>query len=255
MRISFPFFTLAGLAGAANTFGYWHPPVQGDVRSPCPALSSLANHNIIPHNGKSLSVPLLVNAMVISLNFGEDLATFLALAGLKTSSNPASTIFNLDDLNKHSLIEHDASLSRADFNLGGDSHTFSQEIFDETLSYFGALEEISIADAGAARWGRVLTEQKRDPKFNYTAQARFLSYAESAVYFRVLNNPKTGRTPVDFIKILFEQERFPAKEGWVTPASPIGSFTVAADILALALATSEKSGTSFNETDFHGYKV
>ncbi|KAF2270772.1 hypothetical protein CC78DRAFT_573123 [Lojkania enalia] len=33
-------------------FKKWNPPGYRDVRSPCPLLNSLANHDIIPHNGK-----------------------------------------------------------------------------------------------------------------------------------------------------------------------------------------------------------
>ena len=69
MKITSALFAVVGLVSAAIDFGNWHPPVSGEVRSPCPALNSLANHGIINHDGKDLEVPALVKAM------GEALST------------------------------------------------------------------------------------------------------------------------------------------------------------------------------------
>ncbi|KAF2254974.1 Cloroperoxidase [Trematosphaeria pertusa] len=243
MKLLSTFLVLSGVVTAQVNFDDWHPPVPGDFRSPCPALNSLANHGIIPRDGKNLTVPFLVKALPQALNLSVEVATIVASAGLRTSSDPASGVFTLDDLNKHNAIEHDASLTRRDYNLGGEKQNFCPKIFHEFLGYFKGKEQISIPLAAAARWGRVKTERCRNPKFSYTALNRFNSYSESAIYSELLRDPKTDTVPIEFIKIFFAQERLPYKEGW-RPVNLINGFSLAADILQLSLNTPEERADS-----------
>ncbi|PSN70441.1 Cloroperoxidase, partial [Corynespora cassiicola Philippines] len=226
----------AALAAATVDFGNWHPPVAGDVRSPCPALNTLANHGILPRDGKNYTLDKLVPAFGKALNVSVETITTVALAGFRAGSDGKS--FNLDDLKKHGIIEHDASLSRKDVALGGQNQDFSPEIFNEFLSYFGNQTEITIQSAAHARWNRVKTEHDRNPSFSYGPAAQFNSYVETATYFDLLKNPATGTVPVEFIKIFFSQERLPYVEGWRTPAV-ISGFRVANSVLQVALYTPE----------------
>lgn len=221
-------------------FEDWHPPTPGDARSPCPGLNSLANHGILPRDGRSISVPLVVQKLGEGLNVSAEVATILGRAALRLSKDPSSGLFDLDDLKRHNAIEHDGSLSRRDFGLGGEEQNFCPEIFEETLGYFEGATEISLKEAAAARWGRIQSSRCNNPNFTYTPPLRFNSYAESAIYFEVLQNPATRKASLDWIKILFSEERFPFAEGW-RPVNPINGFSMAADILQLALFTPEEA--------------
>jgi hypothetical protein len=106
---------------------------------------------MIAHNGKDIDAKGLVEVLVSSLNISSDIATTISLGALQTSSNPASGKFNLDDLAKHNIIEHDGSLSRRDL-FEGDNHSFCQKTFDEFLSYVNDTEKVTIAGAAAGRW-------------------------------------------------------------------------------------------------------
>ena len=55
-------------------------------------------------------------------------------------------------MNKHNAIEHDGSLTRMDFDLGGEDQKFCPEIFEETLSYYNGATEIGLEEVAAARW-------------------------------------------------------------------------------------------------------
>lgn len=132
--------------------GDWHPPVSGDARGPCPALNSLANHGFIPRDGKKLSPDIVIAALKEKMNLSTEVATTVAGAGLRTSSDPASGTFTLEDLSKHNIVEHDASLSRKDVSVDGDNFSFDKEIFDEYIGYFNGSSTISIPAAAAARW-------------------------------------------------------------------------------------------------------
>lgn len=139
---------------AAQSFTTWSPPGPGDVRSPCPGLNSLANHGFLPHNGKGLSIPILIKALDDGMNVGADFATVIGAAGiLSVPHNILATSFDLDDLKEHNFpIEHDASLSRADYNLNkGDNYSFNQTIFDSVMQYYEGMENTSIAVASKAK--------------------------------------------------------------------------------------------------------
>ena len=203
MRLQrFSVFALTGLALAID-FENWHPPGNGDVRGPCPALNSLANHHIIPHNGKNMTVPLLVKALGEALNVSPEFAQTIAVLGTFTAPDPSLGKFDLNDLNNHNVFEHDASLSRADFEFGGDVHTFRPDIFAEFIGHFDGMENVTIPVAAAARYSRVQTERKRDPHFTYRVTHQITSYSETIFYFRTMVDPNTGATPVKFVKILF----------------------------------------------------
>ncbi|KAF2110214.1 Chloroperoxidase [Lophiotrema nucula] len=257
MKLAAALSVLVGLAASnANCqidFKNWHPPIPGDVRSPCPLLNSLANHDILPRNGKGITILKVVEALGASINVSVEIATTLGKAGLSLSANPAGGSFNLDDLNKHNAIEHDASLSRKDFNSGGDSHTFSQEIFDEYIGAFNGSTEITLPAAALARWNRVQTEQHRDPKFVYGPTQRFNSYLETVIYNLVLGNATTQRTPMEFVKIFFQEERLPFNEGWRTPQIPIDGFALSQTVLNLALLTPEKLTPFVNPSELKDF--
>ena len=53
--------TIVAVATAQN-LSTWSPAGPGDVRSPCPGLNSLANHGILPHNGKGMTISILVSS-------------------------------------------------------------------------------------------------------------------------------------------------------------------------------------------------
>ncbi|KAH7115117.1 Chloroperoxidase [Dendryphion nanum] len=246
MHLSAHFLLFPTFAFATITFTNWQPPVPGDLRSPCPALNALANHNIIPHNGRNLTVPMLETAFLTSMNISPSFTNFVGTAALILAPDKgASGQFSLKDIAKRGVpetMEHDASLSRKDFAVDGDATSFSPRIFREFLAFLGAKKEIGIQDAARARWGRVTTERRRNSKFEYNAGDRLNSYIQSAIYMQSLVDNKTKKVPVEWIKIWFEQERLPYREGWRPTTTPVTPITLAADILLLALATPEKIG-------------
>jgi Peroxidase, family 2 len=200
------FFLVLALTGLALgvDFNNWEKPKKGDIRGPCPALNSLANHNIIPHDGKGMTIPLLQKALGEALNVSPEFGETLAFLGTLTAPDPSKGQFNLDDLLKHNVFEHDASLSRADFDLNnGQVQALDKKIFKEFMSHFDGLQNVTLQAAADARYSRILDSRARNPKFTYTPQHQITSYSETMFYFRSLVDPNTGETPVNFVKILF----------------------------------------------------
>jgi len=205
-------------------------------------MNTLANHGFLPHSGKNLDLLTIIQALNDGINVGADFATVIGAAGLlSVPDSPLAMTFDLDDLDEHNFpIEHDASLSRADFYLAnGDNHSFNQSVFDTVLAYYDGMVKTSIPVAAKAKYNRVQTEQKRDEEFTYTPQQFILSYGETALYLSVMGDPITGVAPVDYVKVFFEQERLPYAEGWRKPAVQTNLLTLGNMILELNAAAGE----------------
>ncbi|PGH07283.1 hypothetical protein GX51_01827 [Blastomyces parvus] len=221
---------------AAAGYARWRPPGPGDVRGPCPALNSLANHGILPHNGKQMTYPTLLKGILEGLNVGFDLTLVAGTGGMIGAKNPLQLYFNLDDLANHDLFaEHDASLSRSDIFFG-DNNSFNETIWQSVLEYFRHDETVSFKAAAEARLNRIKTERARNPDFTFNAKDVVISYTETAQYLSVFGDPVTGHPNVDWIRIFFEQERLPYDEGWKRPTIQTNAVTLAPLIAKLMVA-------------------
>lgn len=133
------------------------------------------------------------------------MATIVTNLALLAAPDPSKGVFTLGDLNKHNFFEHDASLSRVDFGLGGDGHTFDKPTFKRFLSFFGNDEFVTLEKAALARYDRVQASRRDNRNFTYGSQQRITSYGETIKYFRTMVDNKTGKTPLKFVKILFRK--------------------------------------------------
>lgn len=126
--------------GAPGYRGVWpayHPPGPGDSRSACPMLNAMANHGILPHDGKNITFKQLNTTVRQTFNFAPSFCFFVP----KFSANFLSRSyfndkFDLADLSMHSekAIEHDASLTRQDAALSPDQGVPDQELVDDLLN-------------------------------------------------------------------------------------------------------------------------
>ncbi|KNG91599.1 hypothetical protein ANOM_000168 [Aspergillus nomiae NRRL 13137] len=201
----------AALASALSPEIPWSPPGPDDVRSPCPVLNALANHNILQHDGKDITQQDTFRAMD-ALHVDKGLSDILFAAALKTNLKPNATTFSLDDLDHHNIIEHDGSLSRGDFYFG-DNHSFNQTLFDQAKSYW--TEPLIDLHAGArARLARINTSKATNPTFDLSGSRLRFSYAQTATYLLVFGDKVSATVNTSWIEYLFEKERLPVELGW-----------------------------------------
>jgi hypothetical protein len=77
-----------------------------------PGLNVLANHGILPHFGIGITRDVLVKALTSTYNVDSSLAGFLFdQAALRLGFS----VLDFSILNKHGVVEHDASLTRKDY--------------------------------------------------------------------------------------------------------------------------------------------
>lgn len=206
--------TLTGKKKAADVDHSWHPPTPTDRRSPCPMLNALANHGYLPRDGKNVSLADLVTGFKESINLAPEATFLVTVKALQASSTGNFLTLHLDDLNKHNIIEHDGSLSRADFH-SGDNHTFQPALFASFLSHLGAHPTISIPVAAEARLARLAEARAANPEFSMSAENTRFSFIETASYLQVFGKGLDGDARKDWLSVFFEQERLPFDEGFV----------------------------------------
>ncbi|KAJ3551350.1 heme-thiolate peroxidase [Xylaria arbuscula] len=88
----------------------WIAAGPDDFRGPCPMMNTLANHGYLQRDGRNITRENAVNALKEGLNFNPTLANIMFDQAIIANPEPNATYFTLDQLNKHNLLEHDASL-------------------------------------------------------------------------------------------------------------------------------------------------
>jgi hypothetical protein len=220
----------------------WQAPDASAKRSPCPMLNSLANHGYLPRDGREISMQDLISGIGLAINFDEALVRTLGTPAFATSTTGNSSTFNLDDIAKHNVIEHDGSLSRADFAVTGDAKTFNETVWSETWGYLEAGAVDSAVDhkcMASARSKRLATAQATNPTFSLNPRQVTVSLGESAVILGTLGGSFTEpAAPLGWMRIMFEEERLPFNEGFSTSSTPITTAQVLGLSRLIATSTS-----------------
>lgn len=192
-------------------------------------INALANHGILPHNGKGITKAMAVDVLTKSINLDSTIANVFAIGALTTNPDHSAHSFDLDHLQKHGVIEHDVSLSRSDLGLG-DNHTFDKNVFEGVLASYGDAKETNFELASKARYERMVAAKKAHEvakkDFQYGIKEFILSkwspsvlpshtdmplifcssgYGESALFLGILGDPKDGKIPLEYLKVLFRK--------------------------------------------------
>ncbi|KAI0383421.1 Chloroperoxidase [Hypomontagnella monticulosa] len=215
---------IVGLSGASSKFMQqypllWAPQGPGDFRGPCPMMNTLANHGLLPHDGKGLTKAVVVGALKHGLNFDEALGGVMFDQALVANPEPNATYFTLDHLNRHNVLEHDASMSRSDAFLGN-NHIFNQSIFDETRAYWTD-EILNPTMLTNGKLFRQIQSRATNPNYTFASRTEAFSLGEVSAPIIVFGDMNTGTVNRSFVEYFFENERFPSELGWSKKADPI----------------------------------
>ncbi|KAL2166318.1 hypothetical protein VTG60DRAFT_2950 [Thermothelomyces hinnuleus] len=217
------FFALASCASLDQRYGSrefesevllagipeWHPPGPGDLRGPCPMMNTLANHGILPRDGRGITKDVVIKAMKQGLNFDPALAVVMFDQAVIANPEPNATFFTLDHLNRHNVLEHDASLSRADAFFGN-NHVFNQTVFDQTRRYWPE-PTITTTHMANAKIARQIESKAFNPEYRFTETVEHFSLGEMAapfIAFGDLERATVNKT------LGSENERLPTELGW-----------------------------------------
>lgn len=211
-------------------------PGTSDSRSPCPGLNALANHGILPRDGKNINMATLIQATFTGFSLAQAATEVVGGVALDASTTGDATTFNLADLAQHDpqVIEHDGSMTREDENTG-DNLAFSDAAWQRTLTNWGDVDTITFAVAAAERTARFTYGAANNPDFNATF-ANTGSLLEYSLILSAFGSLTEGNGNLTLIKYMFENERLPIELGWQPPTENITVASVqamAAQITAL----------------------
>ncbi|KAG9204722.1 hypothetical protein G6514_000506 [Epicoccum nigrum] len=202
----------AGVPGHQGKWPEYTPPREGDSRSACPMLNAMANHGILPHDGKNITFRDLNTAVRQTFNFAPSFCFFVPKFSADFLNRSYWTDkFDLEELSKHNAIEHDASLTRRD----------AAQVPDQGKPDLMLVEELLNAATGKSPDGKpILTKadlSKQLAKRRAEARAENPEYSESMFHnmFGSANSSTMltifgGR--VDDLRPMLTEERF--SENW-----------------------------------------
>ncbi|KAI5919028.1 Chloroperoxidase [Camillea tinctor] len=260
----FPFTLLLSISTALASPHYargsiegWAPAGPNDFRGPCPMMNTLANHGFLPHDGKGLTKEVVVKGLKDGLNFNETLGGIMFDQAIIANPEPNATFFTLDNLNRHNVLEHDASMSRSDAFFGN-NHIFNQTIFDTTKVYWTD-ETLSAEMLANGKLFRQIESRSTNPEYTFTATTEAFSLGEVAAPIIVFGEIEGGTVNRSFVEYFFQNERLPAELGWVKKSSPVTIDQIIRTSQLVENATilitgSEAAAHSASRRDLHGGK-
>ncbi|KAI0175279.1 Chloroperoxidase [Pestalotiopsis sp. NC0098] len=212
----------------------WHPAVEGDFRGPCPMMNTLANHGFLPRDGHNITKDNAIAALGNGLNFDATLAGIMWEQALVANPEPNATFFTLDNLNRHNVLEHDASISRTDAYFGN-NHVFNQTVFDISKKYW-TTEMLSAQQLANTKIFRQVESRSANPNYTFTAHTEPFSLGEMAAPLIVFGDMETALANRTFVEYFFENERLPSELGWSkkVDAVTLDQITRMSDIIANA---------------------
>ncbi|ORY56325.1 Chloroperoxidase [Pseudomassariella vexata] len=197
----------------------WEPAGADDLRGPCPMMNTLANHGFLPHDGRNITKEIAVYALNTALNFNTSLASIMWEQAVIANPESNATFFTLDHLNRHNVLEHDASMSRTDAFFGN-NHVFNQTIFKTTTSHWTG----DVLDANMLANGKLFRQVESrsfNPNYTFTATTEQFSIGEMAAPIIVFGDIEAGTVDRDLVLYFFENERLPTELGWTKKVDTI----------------------------------
>jgi len=201
-----------GHPGAGGKWPEFVPPKEGDSRSACPALNAMANHGILPRDGRNIPFTELTRTIRATFNFAPTFCWFVPhfSADMLHKSYRKDTL-DLSDLNLHNGIEHDASLTRQDVALQKDQGTPHIPFIQELLSSASGKSKdgsalLTVDDLARFSAKRRADAKVSDPEFSLSLFHKVFGSSNSSTLLTIF-----GGQVRDLETILIE-ERLP--EGW-----------------------------------------
>ncbi|KAI0772774.1 chloroperoxidase-like protein [Trametes elegans] len=197
-----------GHAGFGGQWPEYIPPTKGDSRCSCPALNALANHGILPRDGRNITFPELGKAIRDVYNFAPTFGFF----GPKHAADFLARDYwtdslDLSDLDAHNCIEHDASVTRMDSYHEPDQGKIPQELIEEVLSSgTGPGGNLVPADLSRLMGKRRVEAKKANPKYSLSLFHKLFGSWNCSTLVRIFGGS------VQDLRVILSEERLP--EGW-----------------------------------------
>jgi len=236
-----------------------HPfiaPGPNDMRGPCPAMNTLANHGYISRNGIT-NFAEIIQGTGEAFNIDPVMASGMAALNLLTRGNPFVDKVSIGGVSpfvpplpgkidgpetqgiaKHGRVEGDASMTRSDVHIG-DNRNFNQTLWDMDLERLAMFGDDGPDGPGTVFNLQTLIEMKRhnlesdqilDPEFAIPIRRLNGAFAAPPLILIVFANGTTKQATKRIISSFFMNQTFP--ENWFRAEVPILGSPIAAELAA-----------------------
>ncbi|KAM0703001.1 hypothetical protein Q7P35_010433 [Cladosporium inversicolor] len=241
------FSLTAGLAfGEQLEPGQWHPAAESDARGPCPMMNTLANHGFLHRDGLNLTEDVVIKALEDGLNFDNSLSKTMFKMALPANPEPNATWFTLDQLNRHNVLEHDASLSRMDAYYGN-NHLFNPSTFASSKSFWTS-SVLSAQQLANSKLARQIDSRAFNPTYTFTTTMEQFSLGELAAPIIAFGDSEAGTADRALVEYFFENERLPTSLGWSKKSKPVTLQEILLAVQHIRNATNLITGNSTEAT-------
>jgi len=183
------------------------PRKDTDSRSPCPFINTLANHGILPHDGRNITFKELGRTVKQYYNVSSSLSYF-------TCNNLADTLkrnyttdrFDLSDMCVHNGIEHDGSITRQDVAFQPDQSYPDEKLIRDFIASCQNDKKLTAADCSRFLTKRFMDSKRNNGQFSLTTFHYMFGAMNTALLLLICGGD------LDDIRTFLLEERAP--EGW-----------------------------------------
>ncbi|KAG6836280.1 hypothetical protein H0H93_009552 [Arthromyces matolae] len=204
--------TQPGCAGEGGKWPEFIPAKDGDSRCSCPALNAMANHGILPRDGKNISFKEMNRLINDTYNFSPSFCYFVPkYAANMLNKNYDTDTFNLAELDLHNGIEHDGSLVRRDLHFEPNQAVIHVPYVKELLESASGKDSngntvLTIADMSRMLSKRRAESRAENPEFSLDKIHKSFSSSNGSTMLTIFG----GR--VQDLETVLLEERLP--DGW-----------------------------------------
>ncbi|KAF8635552.1 hypothetical protein AX15_000205 [Amanita polypyramis BW_CC] len=203
---------LEGHPGFGGKWPEYIPPKDGDSRSACPGLNALANHGILPRDGRNISFKEMTEKTRLIFNVAPTLSyvTTKHAADMLNKSYGKGTC-DLEEISLHNGIEHDGSLTRLDYGLQKDQSKPHLPFVHDLLDSASGKDKqgnilFTLKDIARYSAKRRAESRASNPEYSLSFSHKLFSCANNSILLSVLGGRKQD------IEVFLAEERIP--DGW-----------------------------------------
>ncbi|KAF8841957.1 Cloroperoxidase [Paxillus ammoniavirescens] len=204
--------TPRGHPGFGGQWPEYKPPQEGDSRCSCPALNAMANHGIISRSGRDIKFTDLSSQIRTTYNFSATFCSFVPhYAARMLNKSYSKDVFDLQQLDLHNGIEHDASLIRFDTAFQPDQSIKDVSFINEMLNAASGKDRngnaiLTVEDLSKISGKRRAEARATNKEFTLAFVHKIFGSTNASTLWVAFG----GR--VEDLKVFLLEERLP--EGW-----------------------------------------
>ncbi|KAF8888795.1 hypothetical protein BD779DRAFT_1672126 [Infundibulicybe gibba] len=221
-----------GHPGAGGVWPEFVPPKEGDSRCCCPGLNAMANHGmaetlvdypedrcqtpyglgIIPRDGRKVSFTFVNQCIRDTFNYSATFCYYTPkYAADMLGRNYDKDTFDLEEMDRHNGIEHDASFTREDTHLQPDQSKVHLPLIKDLVECATGKDKdgkplLTLADLSKFSSQRRVDSKAANPEYSMAKIHRLFASNNATTLLTIFG----GR--VDDLETFFSEERIP--DGW-----------------------------------------